>query len=751
MVGIREEEDIRGFPIIEGYPQWARASILNEAIPRAIRDGSWSGETAFLSRDGREIPVSQVHIAHKAPNGTVEFLSTIARDISERKRIETELQQAKEAAEAANRAKSEFLANMSHEIRTPMNGVTGMINLLLDTELTAEQRELAEIIRTSADTLLTLINDILDFSKIEAGKLDLEIIDFDLRTIVEEVGDLLTLKAHEKGLELVCLVYHDVPLLLQGDPGRLRQILLNLANNAIKFTEKGEVVIRAMLDKETDTHATVRFSVTDTGIGIPNDRRERLFKSFSQVDASTSRKYGGTGLGLVISKKLAEMMGGQIGVESEEGKGSTFWFTAVFEKQSKDREEKPAVDRVCDRRILIVDDNATNRLVLREQLKSWGYGFDEAAGGEEALAKLRQATAQNDPFDLAILDMMMPEMDGETLGRKIKAKAELKDTILIMLSSAALRGEAARMKEIGFSAYLTKPVKQSQLYDCLATVLNGRAAKPTTKAKSAEPSVTASSIADDKRHRARILLAEDNVVNQKVALRILEKRGYHADVVSNGKEAVHAVATTPYDLVLMDVQMPEMDGFEATAAIRAREKATGAHVPIIAMTAHAMKGDRERCLEAGMDGYVSKPIQAEELFEAITSLVPITGAPGEAVRVEEVIDASLHELLARLDGDVEFLRRLMEVFDETSRALLSEIHEAIARGDTEALARAAHTLKGSVGNFAPHGDAFETALRLEMMGSNGDMSGAEQAYLVLEAEIERLKSAVMAFGEANGH
>ncbi len=709
-----------------------RAPVLSHDEIGLLVDG-FNGMLAKIEQRDGDLQRQRNHLEDEVTIRTAELVA-----------INTHLTTAKEVAEEANRAKSEFLANMSHEIRTPINGILGMTELALDTVLSKEQQDYLLMVRTSGEALLSVVNDILDFSKVEAGMLELDQIEFNLYNCVGETMKTLALRAHQKGIELAYDAAPDIPRRVIGDPGRLRQILVNLIGNAIKFTAKGEVLVE--IEKcSSDGDIQLQFNIADTGIGIPAEKHGLLFKAFSQADSSTTRKYGGTGLGLAICSKLVEKMGGKLWVESEAGKGSIFRFTAHF-KPAVLEEEKPEQlllqNQLKGMPVLIVDDNSTNSRILRDMTRSWGMLPAIAHSGYEALAMAEAADHKGELLRLVLLDVCMPGMDGFEVAEKFRNNASLRDTTILLLTSAGQPGEAARCLELKISAYLLKPVLKADLLSAILTVLGGKLGQ---EAALAPHLVTRHSLRESPKKR-RVLVAEDNAINQVLIVRLLVKLGHASVLAQNGKEAVALACSQEFDLVFMDVQMPEMDGLDATRAIRQKEKIDGTHLPIYAMTAHAMKGDRERCLESGMDGYLTKPIRFSDVEQTLA------GLDSEATMADETIKENIPiavsdtwnkaEAVERLGGDEELLRELVEIFVAESPKLLAKLRDAICSSDADGVMRGAHSIKGELSCLGAIA-AANRAQKLETMGSNKEMAGAPEMFRSLEREMQAIKLALV--------
>ncbi len=755
--------------------------ILGESVERIIGDGRDPVERIikeipkrdkcfWYHKDGKSIPVVCSASLLRDAHGNPSWIILLGADNREREKAENEIRNAKEEVEIANKrlleinkhleeatlfaremaaeaqkaniAKSEFLAMISHEIRTPLNGILGFSQLLLDDPtLKGEQREFVSTIYSSGTALLSLINDLLDFSKIEAGRMELESIEFDLVSVIESVGEILRTKAAEKGVELMCYVDPEVPSNLRGDPGRLRQMLLNLANNAIKFTEEGDVVVRAKLIHETEEEAKIRFEVRDTGIGIPKDKIPTIFDKFTQVESRIGQKQTGTGLGLAIVKRFVEMMNGEIGVESEVGKGSTFHFTISFprvKKSSQPIQEDVSLEGIP---VLIVDDNSMTRRLLTEMTSAWGMKPHAVSNGYDAIQCLVEAHKRHKPYRMAIVDARMPGFDGFQLAEQIRQRREFDDLVILMLTSAGKAGDGAKCRSLGISAYLMKPVRKNDLHEAIMLSIGKKRGE-----ESSDTLITQHSLRENRR-KLRVLVVEDSAVNRKLVTKLLEKRGHIVLQATSGKEAISIYESKPVDVILMDVSLPDTDGFEITQKIREMERRKDRHTPIIAMTAHAMKGDEEHCLEAGMDGYIAKPIKAGELLETVETVFRIgreqskDGLSGKTH--DSVMDWSF--AIKHLEGDVELLKEMAGVFLEQSEMLMERIRDALDRGDMVAVERTAHTIKGSVSNFAAK-KVFRAAEQLEEIGRKGDVSRAIEAYRILEQEIQRLRPSLVALG-----
>ena len=714
-------------PAFEALFGYAAAEVVGAGIdrlivPEALRSESSELETRVrrgevvrvelerMRKDGARIQVRLSAAAVKAAADGA--LVALYEDISDRKAAEAAMREARDLAERVAQARSAFLANMSHEIRTPMNAVLGFVELVLDTELAPEQRRALELVRTSSEALLTILNDILDYSKIEAEHLELEAIAFDLPKVVHATATLLAVRAREKHLELTVDVPPDVPQMVRGDPTRVRQVLMNLIGNAIKFTDQGEVDVSASVARRDAGAATVQFRVRDTGIGISAEQLGTIFQEFTQADASMTRRYGGTGLGLAISRRLVALMGGELAVTSEVGRGSEFSFALSFLLEEAQAKARAAVS-LGGRRLLVVDDNETNRRIVRDMLGAEGMAVHEAPRADAGLEALRRAARAGAPYDLAILDAQMPDQDGFELATVIRADRGLAQTRLLILTSAGQRGDGERCRQLGIQAYLTKPIARADLVEAVGTVLAGAVSAPGEA-----DLVTRHSIAES-RHALRILLAEDNPVNQQVATAMLVKRGHQVDVVSNGREAVDAVVRERYDVVLMDIQMPEMDGFEATAKIRALPQ--GRTLPIIALTAHALSGERERCLERGMSGYLAKPFKAHDLFAVVegrgTQPADTTAAPSPAV------DLAAFRRTMEEAGAAEAVDGILETFVATLPQRLEALTVAARGSDAEPLQRAAHAFKSAAGTIGA-GRLAALLEDMERAAQDGDVAGA---------------------------
>ena len=743
------QSEILGRPLLELL---APADLVDEI--KANKKKLLAGETSHIvtrrkRSDGTSVDV-EVYSVPLSSGGVQTGAVLLYMDITERKLAEDALLHAKESAESASRAKSEFLANMSHEIRTPMNGIIGMTELALDTQLTVEQREYLNMVKTSGASLLTLINDILDFSKIEAGKLDLDVSDFSLRQNIGETLKALGFRAHQKGLELAWRVAQDVPDYLAGDASRVRQVLVNLVGNAVKFTERGEVVVEIERDpKSTDAMVVLHFCVRDTGIGIAKEKQDMVFGAFTQADSSTTRKYGGTGLGLAITRRLVDLMGGKLWLESEPGVGSAFHFTIRFEKASaQPASDYPDPKILSHASILVVDDNETNRIILVEMLARWGIQVATAKDAREALEILTRSGNRDPHFDAVISDLQMPHMDGFEFVENIRKSVQFGQIPVLMLSSSAQQGEHERCRQLGISAYLAKPIQPSELLDTILNALSLHASGPKQTQDMTQDKTQEVLPQSDWRQGMKVLLAEDNAVNRTLATRLLQKHGHTVVVVENGRQAVETLERETVDLVLMDVQMPEMDGLEATAAIREKEKKTGDHLPIIALTAHAMKGDREKCLAAGTDDYLTKPIRTADLFAAVERLRNTkTDATPEAPAITNAPGTNAFDVdaaLKHVEGDRDLLDDIVRIFAEQCPRTMYEIENAIRAADLPVLERAAHSLKGAASNLCAIG-VTQSAAQLEESARSGDSSRSREQLEALESEVGKLLRELEAF------